>query len=183
MDTLLFPGLQVSLLALLSGFVFGFLLQKGGVGSFDTIVSQLLLKDFTVMKIILTAIVVGGAGVYLLHSFGIIPTLLLSSTPLLYSALGGGIFGIGMSVTGYCPGTALVALMQGARDVIFSVFGMFVGAALYNQLSLYFLETTHIPLRLTIFGIHPSLLFLILGGVLLVIARFAPRRSFANSLR
>jgi hypothetical protein len=51
------------------GLAFGFLLQKGGVGKFNVLIGQLLLQDFTVAKIMLTAIVVGMIGVFALHHF------------------------------------------------------------------------------------------------------------------
>jgi len=44
------------------GFIFGFLLQKGNVANFDTIIGQFILKDFTVLKIIFSAILVGSFG-------------------------------------------------------------------------------------------------------------------------
>ncbi|NLE39586.1 MAG: YeeE/YedE family protein, partial [Pirellulaceae bacterium] len=60
-------GLQL-LLGLLLGIAFGFLLQKGGVTYYDVIIDQLLLKDFTVVKIMLTAMVTGMIGVHVLVS-------------------------------------------------------------------------------------------------------------------
>ena len=46
--------LQIGL-AIVFGFIFGFLLQKGGVTEYDILIGQLLLTDFTVVKVILTA--------------------------------------------------------------------------------------------------------------------------------
>ena len=59
------------LLGLMTGFVFGFLLQKGHVTKYKVIVGQFLLRDFTVLKTMLTAVVVGGAGVYGLRALGL----------------------------------------------------------------------------------------------------------------
>jgi len=42
-----------------TGILFGFLLQKGGVTKYDVIINQLLLIDFTVVKIMLSAVVTG----------------------------------------------------------------------------------------------------------------------------
>src|ERR1700694_5349748 len=50
-------------LGLVTGICFGFLLQKGRVAKYQTILGQLLLKDWTVFKIMITAIVTGGARV------------------------------------------------------------------------------------------------------------------------
>lgn len=131
----LFIQPTLALASIISGFVFGFLLQKGKVTRFNTIVSQLLLKDFTVMKVIFTAIIFGGVGLFIMRQFGWIPQMHLSKTPLLFAVLGGGIFGIGMAVTGYCPGTALAALGSGAKDMIYAVLGMVFGTFVFNEFS------------------------------------------------
>ena len=46
-------------IGLAAGFLFGFLLQKGGVTRYDVIIGQLLLQDFTVVKVMLSAVVTG----------------------------------------------------------------------------------------------------------------------------
>ena len=51
------------------GFAFGFLLQKGGVGTYHILIGQLLFQDWTVVKIMVTAIVVGMVGIFTLHHF------------------------------------------------------------------------------------------------------------------
>ncbi|NGX53197.1 MAG: hypothetical protein KR126chlam5_01510, partial [Candidatus Anoxychlamydiales bacterium] len=56
----------------LGGFAFGFLLRKAHVTRFNVIVKQLLLKDFTVMKVIFTAIIVGAVGIYAMLGFNMI---------------------------------------------------------------------------------------------------------------
>jgi hypothetical protein len=57
-------------LGLLTGFVFGFVLQKGQVTKYAVIVKQFLFQDFTMLKVMLTAVVVGGLGVYALVAAG-----------------------------------------------------------------------------------------------------------------
>ncbi len=130
---------SLTILSVLSGMIFGFLLQKGAVSRFDVIVGQFLLRDFTVMKVMFTAIVVGSIGIFSLHFLGIIPKLLLSTTPLFLSAIGGAIFGVGMSVSGYCPGTGIAALAEGSKDVLFGLVGMLFGSIVFNELSPIFL--------------------------------------------
>ena len=126
---------SITIIALLSGFIFGFLLQKAAVYRFDVIIGQFLLKDFTVMKVILTAIVVGSVGIYSLHAVGIIPKLLLSKTPIIFSLLGGSVFGVGMAISGYCPGTGIAALASGSKDVLVGLAGMIFGSIIFNELS------------------------------------------------
>src|SRR4051794_7669958 len=93
-------------LGLLTGIAFGFLLQKGRVARFQTILGQLLLKDWTVLKVMATAIVVGSAGVYTLVALGAAE---LDIWPFQVAAvlLGAVLFGIGLAVIGYCPGTGM----------------------------------------------------------------------------
>jgi uncharacterized membrane protein YedE/YeeE len=119
-------------LGLLTGVIFGFLLHKGQVTRFRTIVEQFLLKDFTVLKVMLTAVVVGGVGIYAMQGWDLAA---LHVKPLvLGGVLGGGlIFGVGMALLGYCPGTGVAAIAQGSRHAIFGVLGMLAGAAIYAE--------------------------------------------------
>lgn len=122
---------QTLLLGAFTGLVFGFLLQKGGVTRYDVIVNQFRFKDFTVLKTMLTAIVVGAVGVYAMLQLGMIKGLHVKNAELALNALGGGIFGIGMVLLGYCPGTALAAVGQGSRDAAVGIAGALVGALAY----------------------------------------------------
>jgi uncharacterized membrane protein YedE/YeeE len=121
------------LLGLLVGFLFGFLLQKGQVAKFRTIVGQLTLTDFTVVRIMLTAIIVGGIGVYILKGAGLV-TLHVKPLPLGAVVIGGLIFGVGMALLGYCPGTAIAAAGQGSRTAWWGILGMLAGAAVFAEL-------------------------------------------------
>jgi len=49
-------------LGLLFGVVFGFLLQKGGVAKYEVLMGQFFLTDFAVIRVMLTAIIVGMLG-------------------------------------------------------------------------------------------------------------------------
>jgi len=117
----------------LTGLVFGFLLQKGGVTRFNVIVGQFLLRDFTMIKIMLTATIVGGIGIYAMRASGMDVALHVKSTALLANALGGVIFGIGMALLGYCPGTGVAALGDGSRHAIPGIAGMLFGAAIFAE--------------------------------------------------
>lgn len=115
----------------LTGLVFGFLLQKAHVTRPDVIIRQFLLKDFTVLKVMMTAVVVGAIGVYGLRALGVIETLHIKNAAVLGNAVGGAIFGVGMAILGLCPGTGLAALGDGQHDAIPGVLGMVTGAYLY----------------------------------------------------
>lgn len=122
------------LLGLGLGIAFGFLLQKGGVTTYDVIIGQLLLTDFTVVKIMLTAVLVGMIGVHALRSLGL-ATLHPKPGSIGTSAVGGLIFGAGFGVLGYCPGTVAGAVAQGWLDALFGgVVGLLIGAGLLAAL-------------------------------------------------
>ena len=113
------------------GVLFGFLLQKGGVTDYDVIIGQLLLADFTVLKVMLSAVVTGTLGVHLLRSLGLV-RLHPKPGSLGTSVAGGLIFGVGFAVLGYCPGTVAGAVGQGFLDALFGgVAGTLLGTGLF----------------------------------------------------
>jgi uncharacterized membrane protein YedE/YeeE len=128
-----FASPKTLLLGAITGLVFGFLLQKGGVTRYNVIVNQFRFKDFTVLKTMLTAIVIGAIGVYAMLQFGMIKGLSVKGAELAMNAGGGLIFGVGMVLLGYCPGTALAAVGQGSRDAAVGIGGALVGAAVYAE--------------------------------------------------
>jgi len=120
--------------AIIFGFIFGFLLQKGGVAKYHVLIGQLLLQDFTVIKVMISAIVVGMVGVYFLNKLALI-NLHLKPTRLGSNMIGGLIFGVGFALLGYCPGTGAAAIGQGNGDALFGLGGLLVGSYLFAELS------------------------------------------------
>lgn len=118
-------------LGLLMGVLFGILLQKGGLTHYDVVLGQLLFRDWTVVKIMFSAIIVGSVGIYLLKQVG---QVRLHPKPASFggSAIGGIIFGAGLATLGYCPGTVTGAMGQGSYDALTGgFFGILVGAGLF----------------------------------------------------
>lgn len=116
------------------GLIFGFLLQKGGVAKFNVLIGQLLLQDWTVAKVMMSAILVGMIGVYALHRVGKVK-LHIQPTRLGANTIGGLIFGIGFALIAYCPGTGAAAIGQGNWDALFGLLGLMAGSYLYAELS------------------------------------------------
>ena len=117
-------------LGLVTGILFGFLLQKGQVAKFQKIIGQFLLKDFTVVKIMATAIAVGTIGVHALFAMGA-AEIHIQTASLARVIVGGVLFGGGLAIFGLCPGTSVAACGEGRRDAMIGVLGMFVGAGIY----------------------------------------------------
>jgi uncharacterized protein len=117
---------------LVTGILFGFLLQKGRVLRYDKQIGALRLLDMTIVKFMLSAIVVGMIGTYGLVDMGLAK---LSIKPMIVGAvvLGGLIFGIGWGLIGYCPGTSLGAVGEGRLDGLWGIAGMLAGAAIYAE--------------------------------------------------
>ncbi len=121
------------ILGLITGIVFGFLLQKGGVLRFEKQVGFLLFRDMTIIKFMFSAILVGTIGIYLCHDMGIID-LKLKGLSIGAQLIGGVVFGIGWAILGYCPGTAGGALAEGRWHAGWGILGMLTGAAVYAEL-------------------------------------------------
>lgn len=118
----------------LFGLIFGFLLQKGGVTKYDVILGQLLLTDFTVVKIMLSAVVSGMIGLHLMKSLGWIQ-LEPKSGSWGKNVIGGLIFGLGFALLGYCPGTIAGAIGNGYLDAsIGGLAGILLGSWLFAVL-------------------------------------------------
>ena len=120
-------------LGLVTGIVFGVLLQKGQVAKFHRILGQFLLKDWTVFKIMATAIVVGSIGVHALIALGL-ASFHIQTASVGRMLIGGTLFGIGMAIFGLCPGTSVAACGEGRRDAMIGVLGKFFGAGTYVAL-------------------------------------------------
>ncbi|MFA5041393.1 MAG: YeeE/YedE thiosulfate transporter family protein [Bdellovibrionales bacterium] len=176
------------LLALCIGFAFGWLLHRGKVTNYNVIIDQFLLRDFTVLKVMLSAIVVGGIGVFVLVNLGE-AKYAVKDANLLGVMLGAALFGIGMVIYGYCPGTSLAAMATGSIHAAVGVFGMIGGAILYaltfdwvkpNVLSVWSYGKVRLP-ELT--GIPDFLCFLALALGVVALFYFIERRDARKKLR
>ena len=124
--------MKMLLYGVITGILFGFLLQKGRVLRYDKQLGALRLLDMTIVKFMLSTVLVGMIGVYLLKDLGL-AQLSIKSTILGGVILGGLTFGVGWGLLGYCPGTSLGALGEGRWDAVWGIVGMLIGAALYAE--------------------------------------------------
>ncbi len=117
---------------LVTGVLFGFLLQKGRVLRYDKQLGALRFLDMTIVKFMLSTILVGMVGIYLLKDLGMVK-LSVKPTNLGANIVGGLIFGAGWGLLGYCPGTSAGAVGEGRWDALWGILGMLVGAGLYAE--------------------------------------------------
>ncbi|OPX99424.1 MAG: hypothetical protein A4E60_02789 [Syntrophorhabdus sp. PtaB.Bin047] len=121
------------LYGIITGIIFGFLLQKARVIRYDKQLAALRLMDMTIVKYMFTTVLVAMVGVYLLKDLGLVK-LSIKPTVLGGNIIGGLIFGAGWALLGYCPGTSLGALGEGRYDSIWGIVGMLAGAAAFAEL-------------------------------------------------
>jgi len=123
---------------LVCGVLFGWVLESAGFGSPCKLTGQFRLNDWSVLKVMFTAIVVAAAGLLLLQGVGWMPVdaVFVPSALLAAAALGGLLVGAGFAIGGYCPGTSVVGLFSGRLDAAVFLLGLLVGtfafAALYG---------------------------------------------------
>jgi hypothetical protein len=167
-------GLQLAL-GLLLGICFGFLLQKGGATSYNVIIGQLLLYDWTVFKIMMTTVLVGMVGVYFMHQRKMV-NLHVKPGSFGSTVIGGLIFGVGFAILGYCPGTLAGACGHGALDAILGgIPGIIIGsglfAAVYPGVKKKFFGKGDFGKKTfpEIFGLNPWLIIWPLAAVMLII--------------
>jgi len=120
---------KTQLLGLLTGVLFGFALHRAGFSRCGLVMRGLAFRDFTMLKVMLTAIAVGMVGAAVLATFAPdVAHLKIKSLYVWGVLVGGLVFGVGMAIAGYCPGTALVGLGGGVRDGLLAVAGGLLGA-------------------------------------------------------
>ena len=124
--------MKVLIYGLVTGIFFGFLLQKGRVLRYDKQLGALRLMDMTIVKFMLSTVLVGMVGVYILKDLGLV-RLSVKPTNLGANIIGGLIFGAGWGLLGYCPGTSAGALGEGRWDSLWGILGMLVGAAVFAE--------------------------------------------------
>lgn len=123
---------EQTILAVVIGIAFGWSLERAGLGDANKLAGQFYLSDFTVVKVMFSAILTAMLGLFWLGRLGLIDlaAIYVPETWLLPQIVGGLIFGIGFVVSGLCPGTACVAVASGRGDGLAAVLGLFAGVVL-----------------------------------------------------
>ncbi len=125
--------LSTVLSGLLLGAGFGFVLERAGFGSPCKLTAQFRLTDWSVFKVMFTAIVVAAVGLMIFEKTGVIQVEDLFVPPAFLgaAALGGALVGVGFAVGGYCPGTSVVGFVSGRIDAAIFLLGLLLGTWLF----------------------------------------------------
>jgi hypothetical protein len=124
----------MSLLVPLSvGFAFGVLLQRSGMSRYERIVEVYRFVDLAVLKFLLSALVSGALGIVALSALGFIDSVPVPATLLLSNFAGGAVFGAGMALSGFCPGTIAAGAGEGRLDyLIAGSLGLLAGSLAFG---------------------------------------------------
>jgi uncharacterized protein len=116
------------------GFLFGFFLERAGFSSAMKLTAQFYFKDFSVLKVMFTAIVVAMLGIGYLAMLGWLDMSQVFVPPTFVwpQIVGGLLLGAGFIVGGYCPGTSVAAAAVGKLDALFFIAGIVIGIFLFG---------------------------------------------------
>ena len=130
------------ILAVGIGILFGFILERGGFGTAAHIAPVFYFRSLIVPKIMVSAIVTTATLILLGTLFGYIDysQIFIPTTYLWPYLLGGVIFGLGMVMAGWCPGTAVVGIATLKIDAIFFALGLLVGMFFYFDIYQYIID-------------------------------------------
>jgi hypothetical protein len=124
---------MMSIAPLLIGVAFGWLLQKAGLSRYDRIVNVFRFRDLTVLKFLLSALVTAAIGVQILHAFHPGVDVPVPTTYVVGNVVGGAVFGVGMALSGFCPGTVAAGVGEGRLDYLFpGGLGLYTGTIVYG---------------------------------------------------
>jgi hypothetical protein len=121
-------------LATLIGFGFGFALERAGFGRSTVLAAQFYFRDMRVLKVMFSAIVTALLGMTLLAGVGVLDLSALQVPPTFIwpQLVGGLLLGVGFIVSGYCPGTGVVAFASGKMDGLAAILGVMAGSLAFG---------------------------------------------------
>lgn len=122
-------------LAVPIGIVFGYALFHAGFTDSRRIAWAFYFKDVGVPVVMFSAIATGMLGLWGLSLIGVldISKVYMLPTFLLPMAIGGLLFGLGMVIGGYCPGTAAAAVATGKIDGLVFIVGFLLGSLVFGD--------------------------------------------------
>jgi len=170
--------------ALILGILFGWSLHKAGLTHYARIVNVYRLRDLTVVRFMLTALVVGGFAIQAGVDLGISTSVPVPPTSILANVVGGVVFGIGMATAGYCPGTIVAEAGEGRLDAwVAGLSGLVVGAIAFGLLQPRIMPTLarvgalgHVTIA-SLSSASPWLVLLVFGQIVVLVLILIARRG------
>jgi uncharacterized protein len=125
----------MDLIAIGLGVAFGFCLERGGMAYAPKLAGQFTGTDFTVLRVMFSAIITAMLGLFWLDRLGLLDLarVYVPNTHLPAQIIGGVIFGAGFATAGLCPGTSCVAAATGRLDGLAVMVGLIIGVIAFNM--------------------------------------------------
>jgi uncharacterized membrane protein YedE/YeeE len=124
----------MTLLYVLLGTIFGFVLSRSGAADYDQIQAMFLFRSFQLYGIIGTAVVLTAPGLWLVKRRGRTalgqPLKIERKSLNRGTVVGGILFGVGWSIAGMCPGPIFVNIGEGKIYALAALAGALTGTAL-----------------------------------------------------
>ena len=119
--------------AILLGMAFGFILERGGFGSSKNIAPIFYFRDLRVSNMMVSAILTAATWMIIAVYNGWVDfnQVFIPSTYVWAYVVGGALFGLGMVMAGWCPGTSVVGIARGKADAFVFALGLLVGMYIY----------------------------------------------------
>lgn len=113
------------------GFLFGAILRYAKLNKFNVISGLATLEDFSVAKSLFLSIGIGAILLNIAISLGFADYHI---KPFIFGGLtlGGLIFGSGMAILGYCPGTMFISAGEGSIDAVIGIIGGLFGGLVFT---------------------------------------------------
>ncbi len=168
---------SVLFLGLITGIAFGFVIFKYGASRYENILNMLRLKDFGLLKFMMTAVMVASVGIFLMDG-----VIYIAPAQILRLAAGGLIFGVGFALLGACPGTVLVSFGEGKKDSWYGILGGLLGTAVYAHIYPAMDKMFIAPVNLGNMTVHSLLGVSYVVGVIVLVAVFGGSILLINKL-
>ncbi len=128
----------MTLVYVLLGTAFGFVLSRSGAADYDYIQGMFLFTQFQLYGIIGTGVVLTAPGLWLIKRHGRTAQgapIEIELKPRNRGNIAGGVlFGIGWSIAGMCPGPIFVNIGEGKVYALAALAGALVGAGLFGAI-------------------------------------------------
>ena len=186
--------LVATLTSMTAGAVFGAALTASMVYRPSVIISQMQMRDFHMLQVFLTASGTSAVVMLAFERLGISQRKVCPNSTLNWfsrydaNILGGALVGIGMSLSGACPGTVIVQLANGVRSGIYAATGAVLGGFFYAKFGKSLAAHCQSPPHTTAetvgakFNIDPMKVFLafevMCAGVVAATSLLTPKESY-----
>jgi len=119
--------------ALIIGIVFGLILERAGFGTSRHIAPVFYFRNLRVSQVMVSAILTCATLLTIAVYQGILDfnQIFIPTTYIWPYFVGGALFGLGMVMSGWCPGTAVVGVATGKLDAALFLLGVMFGMSAY----------------------------------------------------